>query len=263
MTRWPVQQIRIGALTATVLPLGEISGNLRDWFAPDARAVPEGVSLLPVNALHVGGPGVSVLIDACDPARYPGGGQAGTVAARLGWAGIVPGSITHVIITHGHHDHFCGLIPPRGGLVFPRARHILSPLDWADGTVSAEAQAADGKAADPAALERLFRRGLLDLGDSTRPLPPELTLIDTPGETRGHRVVRIASGGEVLFFLADLFHVKAEIEDPSLCPIWADAPVLQASRSRIITAIRRDSARFLCSHLPDLFPASAFAKATR
>ncbi len=263
MTRWPVQQIRIGALTATVLPLGEISGNLRDWFAPDARAVPEGISLLPVNALHVGGPGVSVLIDACDPARYPGAGQAGSVDERLCRAGIPPESITHVIITHGHHDHFCGLISLCGGPVFSMASHILSPLDWADGTVSAEAQAADGKAADPTALKRLFRLGLLNLGDSTRPLPPELTLIDTPGETRGHRVVRIASGGEVLFFLADMFHVMAEIDDPTLSPIWADATALRASRSRIITAIRRDSARFLCSHVSHVFPASAFAKASR
>jgi glyoxylase-like metal-dependent hydrolase (beta-lactamase superfamily II) len=263
MTRWPVQRIRIGALTATVLPLGEISDTLRDWFAPDARAVPEGVSHLPVNALHVGGPGVSVLIDACDPARYPGAGPAGAVGACLGRAGVAPEGITHVIVTHGHHDHFCGLITAGGGPAFPRARHILSPLEWADGSLTTQAQMADGKAADPSALERLFRLGLLDLGETTPPLAPELTLIETPGETRGHRVVRIASGGEVIYFLADLFHVRAEIEDPNLCPIWADALALRASRSRIITAIRRDSARFLCSHLPDVFPASAFAKASR
>ncbi len=262
MTRWSVQQIRVGALTVTVLPLGEITATLSDWFAPDARAVPEGVFHLPVNALHVGGSGVSVLIDACDPALYPGAGQAGAVSACLGRAGIAPEGVTHVIITHGHHDHFCGLVSPREGPAFAGARHILSSLDWSNGSLTAEAQAADGKAADPAALERLFQLGLLDIGDSARPLPPEITLIDTPGETRGHCVVRIASGGEVLYFLADLFHVRAEIDDPTLCPVWADEPALRASRRRIITAIRRDNARFLCSHLPDVFSACAFAKAS-
>lgn len=263
MTRWPVQQVRIGALTATVLPLGEISEPVRDWFTPDAHSVPEGVTLLPVNALHVGGPGVSVLIDACDPARYPGGGQTGAVSACLDRAGIAPDSITHVIITHGHHDHFCGLITAGGGPAFPNARHILSSLEWADGSLTTQAQMADGKAADPSALERLFRLGLLDFGETAPPLPPEFTLIDTPGETPGHRVVRIASGGEVVYFLADLFHVMAEIDDPNLSPIWADVTALRASRSDIITAIQRDTARFLCSHLPDIFPASAFAKASR
>ena len=43
MTRRPVQKIRVGALTATVLPLGEISDSLHDWFAPQVQAVPDGV----------------------------------------------------------------------------------------------------------------------------------------------------------------------------------------------------------------------------
>jgi hypothetical protein len=90
MTRRPVQKIRVGALTATVLPLGEISDSLRSWFAPQAQAVPDGVSHLPVNALHVGGPGVSVLIDACDPARYLGGGEAVDIGLCLEMAEIDP-----------------------------------------------------------------------------------------------------------------------------------------------------------------------------
>jgi glyoxylase-like metal-dependent hydrolase (beta-lactamase superfamily II) len=136
-------------------------------------------------------------------------------------------------------------------------------MDWSDNSLTDDAQKADGSSADPFALEHLFRLGLLDLEKMTVPLPREVTLIDTPGETPGHRVVRIASGGEVLYFLADLFHVMPEIDDPSLCPIWADAPALRASRSRIITAIRRERARFLCSHLPDVFSASAFPKPPR
>lgn len=255
MSRWSVQTIRVGALTATVLPLGEISDTLRNWFAAGALAVPEGVSRLPVNALHVGGPGVSVLIDACDPARYAGAGQAAGIGACLRTAGVDPEGITHVIVTHGHHDHYCGLADTHGKPTFPLARHLLSPLDWGDGTLTAEARMADGKVADPAALEHLFRLGLLDLGDSARRLPPQVTLIDAPGETRGHRVVRIASGGEVLYFLGDLFHVMAEIDDPNLCPVWADAPALKASRRRIMAAIRSDAARFLCSHIPDLMSA--------
>jgi hypothetical protein len=50
--------------------------------------------------------------------------------------------------------------------------------------------------------------------------------------------------------------VRAEIDDPNLCPLWADETALKASRTRIMAAIRNDSARFLCSHIPDLFSAA-------
>jgi glyoxylase-like metal-dependent hydrolase (beta-lactamase superfamily II) len=263
MTRWPVQQISVGTLTATVLPLGEVSDTLRSWFRADALAIPDGVSRLPVNSLHVAGVGMSVLIDACDPGLYPDAGPPGGPGERLEAAGVDPAGITHVIVTHGHHDHFCGVLTPSGGAAFPRARHILSPLDWGNGILTAEAQMADGNVADPSVLERLFRFGLLDLDETPVPLPPEITLIDTPGETKGHRVVRIASGIGVLYFLSDLFHVMAEIDDPNLCPIWADETTLKASRSLIMAAIRRDKARFVCSHLPDVFTAPVFPKASR
>lgn len=259
MTGWPVQKIKVGALTATILPLGEISDDLRDWFPPSVLTVPDGISRLPVNCLHVSGPGVSVLIDACDPGRYPGAGLTGCcISQSLEEAGIYPASITHVILTHGHHDHFCGTAGPDNTPVFRSARHILSPHDWGEGTLTPEAQRADGPAADPSPLEMLFRRGLLELGESTVPLPQEISLIDAPGETKGHRVVRLSSGGEVLYFLADLFHVTAEIEDPGLCPVWADAADLKASRNRIVSAMHLDNARFLCSHISGVFPADAF-----
>jgi len=260
MTVGPVQEIQIGALTATVLQLGEISDDLSDWFEADTVAVPEGLSRLPINCLHISGPGISILIDACDPSLYPDVRQTGrSIGQSLETAGIAPEGITHVILTHGHHDHFCGVASPSNEPVFRSARHILAPQDWGKGTLTPEAQMADGNAADPSPLEMLFQRGLLDLGESTVPLPPQINLIDAPGETRGHRVVRLSSGGDVLYFLADLFHVQAEINDPGLCPLWADVTSLTESRTQIVSAISRDNARFLCSHISTFFSASVFS----
>ncbi|MFV1440122.1 MULTISPECIES: MBL fold metallo-hydrolase [unclassified Phaeobacter] len=244
----------------TVLPLGEIFDDLRGWFPPGSLAGAGGETRLPVNCLHVGGSGISVLIDACDPRCYSETGSAGgSIGQSLEEAGISPGGITHILLTHGHHDHFCGVAGPGNEPAFPTARHVLPPQDWAGGTLTPEAQRADGDAADPAPLEMLYRRGLLDFGESAVPLPEEISLIQAPGETEGHCVARISSKSEVLFFLADLFHVRAEIDNPALCPVWADAAALKASRSRILSAMRRDNARFLCSHIsgvlsPDLFP---------
>ncbi len=260
MTSWAAQKIKVGALSATVLPLGEITDDLRGWFPPGTLAVPDGRSRLPINCLHVAGPGLSVLIDACDPQRYPDFEHTGdSMVRRLERAGISPSHVSHVLLTHGHHDHFCGVTGTGNRPIFPNARHILSPQDWSNGTLTPEAQQADGLAADASPLKGLFRMGLLDLGESAVPLPQEICLIDAPGETKGHRVVRLSSGGEVLYFLADLFHVPAEIHDPSLCPLWADQLTLKASRSQIVADMRRENARFLCSHISGVFAADIFS----
>ncbi|MAA50670.1 MAG: hypothetical protein CMP83_10920 [Gammaproteobacteria bacterium] len=261
MTVGPVQEIQVGALTATVLQLGEISDDLSSWFKADIVTVPDGLSRLPINCLHVSGSGISILIDACDPGLYPDVKQTGiSIIQSLEIAGIAPESITHVILTHGHHDHFCGVATPSKEPVFRSARHILAPQDWGKGTLTPEAQMADGKTADPSPLEMLFQRGLLDLGKSTFTLPPQINLIEAPGETKGHRVVRLSSDGDVLYFLADLFHLQAEIDNPKLCPLWTDMTALIESRNHIVTAMRRDNARFLCSHISTLFSASVFAE---
>ena len=261
MSGGQLQRVKVGELTATLLPVGEISDDVGDWFPADADLAPKGVSRLPVNCLHIGGPGISVLVDACDPGLYPRTGQpVEPLGDALEGAGIHPEHVTHVILTHGHHDHFCGVAGPDGKPCFPAARHILSGGDWANGTLTADAQMADGRAADPTALEMLFKRGLLDIGQSAVPLPSQITLTDAPGETAGHRVVRLSSGGVVLYFLADLFHLQAEIKDPTLCPLWADKTTLMESRRRLISAICRDGARFLCSHTAEIFSADIFTR---
>lgn len=251
---------RVGNLTVTVLPLGEICDRPRDWFDPAMTAVADGVHRLPVNCLHVAGAGWSVLLDACDPIAYPSqAGPVGDIRAALSHADIDPNTITHVILSHGHHDHFSGVRDRASGKPnFPDARHILSVADWNGSTLTDEAQKADGSAADPCPIEMLHGFGLLDLDETTTALPSDIILIDAPGETRGHRVVQIASQGQSLYFFADLFHLPAEIDDPHMCPLWADQTALLDSRRQITTAIRAANARFICSHIPQIFTPDRF-----
>ena len=260
MSSWQISCLKLGDLTLTILPLGAIREDPSQWFSGDGPH--PGIVELPTNCLHVAGPDCSVLIDACDPGQYPASGNPyTTIHAALDSAGISAASISHVILTHGHHDHFCGVWDHANGAPnFPGARHILSSRDWAGTTLTKAAQVADGDAADARPLEELHRFGLLDLDRPSRPLPSAITLQDAPGETAGHRVVRIESCGEVFLFLADLVHLIEEMAEPDLCPIWSDAEALRQSRRRIIEAIWTSSAYSLCSHIAGILSPDAWGR---
>ena len=257
MTVGPLATFRVGDLTVTPFVLGEIVETPRDWFADAPATVPAGQVRMPVICLHVAGEGCSVLVDACDPARYSGlGSGSTTIHTALDAAGIAPDAISHVILTHGHHDHFCGVWDDSVDRPsFPGARHVLSSQEWSKDTLTQDARFADGPAADPRPLEALYQVGLLDFDASATALPPEITLLEAPGETKGHRVVRLTSQSQNFFFLADLFHVPAELADFGLCPTWAESHALVTNRNTIAGLIQQSRGTFMCSHIGDVLSA--------
>lgn len=252
-----MRKIEVGDLTLTALRMGEICDNTLDWFDDAKGVIADGATRMPVHCLHIGGPGVSVLIDACDPAAYPVEGEPVRDArTKLAEAGVDADAISHVIFTHGHHDHFSGAMDAAtGGPAFPAARHVISAADWGQGTLTEAAQMADGDAADPSAMEMLFHKGLLDIGAPSIPLPEGVDLLETPGETPGHRGVRISSNDQVFIYLADLFHVMAEVENPGMYPSWNDAAAITASRAAMADEIRTADAGFMFCHIPRVFAA--------
>ena len=252
----------VGDLTISPLLLGEIEDTPQNWFEDTLAEVSGQLTRIPVICLHVAGPDISVLIDACDPVQYPiAGTNPANIHDALEAAGICPGSITRVILTHGHHDHFCGVWNQSEQRPnFPDARHVLSSRDWDRGTLTKAAQFADGDAADPKPLEKIHQMGLLDLDANGLDLPTGIELLEAPGETDGHRVVHISSGGQHFFFLADLFHVSAELNAPELCPIWADSSELRSSRAKVGELIRQTGAHFMCSHMAEVFTADELAE---
>jgi glyoxylase-like metal-dependent hydrolase (beta-lactamase superfamily II) len=69
-------------------------------------------------------------------------------------------------------------------------------------------------------LEPLRAAGKLELVSGDVDLTEDLALMYTPGETRGHQVVRLQSGGKRLYYLGDLVHFPIQIEKPR----WAVSP---------------------------------------
>ena len=114
--------------------------------------------------------------------------------AWLAASGIRREQVTHVLITHTHHDHYAGVarVDENGQhpLQFPRARHLMGRQDWEE---DEERLQPDSELS--LRLGAVERAGLLELVDSETEVAPGITLIPAPGETPGHCIVRVRSQG--------------------------------------------------------------------
>lgn len=258
------RQFRLGDAVVSILCLGCVEADLPTWFAQPSGGWPAlhagdftHAHRMPVMCVHIALPWASVLVDACDPRAYPAGpGEHETLRQRLAHIGVQASEVSHVVISHGHHDHYCGLVenqgdPTQARLVptFPRARHILARAEWASGSLCAAATRGDGDSADGQMIGLLAQHGLLDLVEGDQQLVEGIHLINAPGETPGHLVVRLQAGAEPLYLLGDLYHHRAELDDPTLTPWWADAATTIASRAALSERIRYENGLIFCSHI--------------
>ncbi|HEU0114707.1 MAG TPA: MBL fold metallo-hydrolase, partial [Thermomicrobiales bacterium] len=168
------------------------------------------------------------------------------LAAGLELLGWEPESVTHVLITHPHGDHYGGVARERDGALqtrFPNARHFIGRADWMDNPARAEPDSELERRLGP-----VERSGLLELVDQEREVAPGVALLPAPGESPGHQVVRLDSGGERLYALGDLIHHGCEVEHLDWSPQQSDVATLAASRARLFPQLAREEALAVSAH---------------
>jgi glyoxylase-like metal-dependent hydrolase (beta-lactamase superfamily II) len=168
------------------------------------------------------------------------------LAQSLAQAGVDPLAVTHVVITHGHSDHFSGVLIVGGddhSLRFPNAEHVFPARDWQ--TLAVEQP-------DQELLEHLGpveRAGQLRLVDGDTAVTAGVTALAAPGETPGHQVVRVDGSEGRLYFLGDLVHVPLEFEEID----WVysenrDNEALQLARRQLFSDAAGDGRTVVYSH---------------
>lgn len=194
-------------ITASTLATTTPSAELAGWL--DGQFLPHDVVDWPLNVVVVRTGGRTILVDAGLGVEFPDFPRAGQTVHRLEAAGIDPGAVTDVVLTHLHMDHIGGLLTD--GLkarLRPDLRvHVASReaefWEKPDFTHTVMPQPI------PDVLRRTATQFLSDYRGQLRPfeteyeVAPGVLISRTGGHTPGHSIVRLESRGERLTFAGD------------------------------------------------------------
>ncbi|HET7186901.1 MAG TPA: MBL fold metallo-hydrolase [Gemmatimonadaceae bacterium] len=146
----------------------------------------------------------------------PIGGVGPTqLESALEQAGFSAADVTLVINSHLHFDHAGGNTRKgeNGAAVpsFPNARYVVRKGEWDWAHHANERTSASYFAHN---YDPLQASGQLELVDHDAPILPGLSLRRTPGHTPHHQGILIESGGERMFYLADLSPTTSHVPLP-------------------------------------------------
>ena len=154
-----------------------------------AAGAPADPITLSVNALLVRTGHRLILIDTGLGPRYHG-----QLLASLRVAGVSPGDVNEVLITHPHPDHIGGLLDAQGKPAFPNATIHMAGAAWS--WMQQEGAPAMAKAF--ASRVQTFEPGAT--------IAPGIASVSLPGHTPGHVGYEITSGRSRLMYIGDIAH---------------------------------------------------------
>ncbi|MCQ8241653.1 MBL fold metallo-hydrolase [Rhizosaccharibacter radicis] len=260
-----VHRWRVGAITITAIA---------DGYAPLPMAVvpqadpavatelarkfyaPEDHLQCVINTFVIQTPTRRIMVDTGFGAL--GAGHSGKIWENLRAAGIDPGSIDVLYITHGHPDHTSGMLAIDGSAGFPNAELFIHQNEvayWGD-----EAQASRAPEEQKSWFD-IFRRSVAAYRGRTTlidrdglEIVPGLRVRELFGHTPGHSGLHIADGGEQHLFWTDIVHFQ-HLQFPR--PDWGvgfDADPAQAIkvRSAMLDEVSTDRMTISGTHL--VFP---------
>ncbi|WP_331030685.1 MBL fold metallo-hydrolase [Brevundimonas sp.] len=248
-----VHTFRIGELQAAALRDGELTFPAADremspWSdTAEVSALlttsgqAEGQIHLSIQPLLVRDGDRVVLIDA------GAGGQMGTegnLLASLRAAGVEPGQITDVLISHAHGDHVGGLAGKDGALAFPNAVIRMSAAEWEYAKAgAAEAGAGPLLAAITPKVET-FAPGAQ--------VTPSIRAVALEGHTPGHSGYEIVSGRDRLLYIGDALHSSlVSVQRPELVNAWdGDSAAAIRTRQGLLERGASGSLRIYGVHFP-------------
>jgi glyoxylase-like metal-dependent hydrolase (beta-lactamase superfamily II) len=194
-------------ITASTLATKTPSAELAGWL--DNQFLPRDVVDWPLNVVVVRTGGRTILVDAGLGVEFPDFPRAGQTVHRLEAAGIDPGSVTDVVLTHLHMDHIGGLLTQglkarlRPDLRVHLASREAEFWEKPDFTHTVMPQPIPDVLRRTATQFLNDYRGQLRTFETEYELAPGVLISRTGGHTPGHSIVRLESRGDRLTFAGD------------------------------------------------------------
>ena len=184
--------------------------------------------------------------------------SAGFMNANLAAAGIKPGAIDTIVISHFHPDHIDGIKTKDGDKVFPKAEILVPEPEWTFWMDDANMGRATG------AVHKYFlnaRRIFKDIAKEVRrfkpgdEVAPGIVSIPAYGHTPGHTAFAIHSGNQSMLAMSDTVrNPYLFARHPDWQPIFdMDGPQAVTARRAMLDRAAADRMLVEAYHFP--FPA--------
>lgn len=239
-------RFKIGTAVCTVvtdgqLPLGDPNASFKNITKDEidreltASFLPTNNAVLEQNILVVNFGDRVVLFDTGMGLDTTFGKTTGKLLPSLRAAGIEPGDVDAVVMSHAHIDH-CGGLVANGKPNFPNARYFIGEADfkyWTDdATIPSTYPVRDHFLAQA-------RNNLLPVQDritfykNDQEILPGITALSAPGHTVSHTIFMIASGGSTLCYIGDLAHHPVLLLEHPRTQFAFDTDPAQSAESRV------------------------------
>lgn len=193
------------------------------------------------NCLLVETGGKRVLVDTGNGDKFPpklkdiyGIDHDRSIGDALAEIGVEPASIDVVIMTHLHFDHSGGTTRRSASgfePVFENAEHVVQEAELHAALHPHERNRASYLAEN---VEPLLAAGLLRPVRGRAEVAPGVSVVPTPGHSRGHQSVLIDGGDEKALFLGDVIPTSVHVRLPFIMGYDLDVEATLESKRRLL-----------------------------
>ena len=214
---------------------------------------------LATNCLLVRGEDFTLLVESGLGSRWSGRERERyaienppSLAESLAGAGVAPGDVDALVLSHLHFDHAGGATVERDGETvpaFPNATLYVQADELAHARSPNERDRASYRAPD---WEPWARAGRLEEVRGEREVRPGVRVLPLPGHNTGMQAVRIDSEGSTAFYFADALPTSAHVPIPWLMAYDLYPVELIQNKKRILDEATREGWLCVFEHDPDV-----------